>query len=178
METQANIMEFLRLMNFLNEVKDDAQTELLASITQANGDRHKGNYNAIFGGVLFNYCLTKGKLADALKIHKKINEFDLDMIEEQMPEDDYEWCRINGKDMKAGEYHRQVCEMVKEQYDRRDFLIKKTVEFMKMDIYKTTLELFNDKYQIMPEKGFDEVYKSFMECPFDMTLSFTKNPFE
>lgn len=178
MEALKTLVEEMEIMNFLQMLQDDTQNELKHSVKQNTQEAHRGNYNSIFGSILFSYCLNHGRLADALKIHKKINDFDLYLLENDMPDDEYEWCRINGEDFKAGEYHRQVCEMMKEQYDRRDRLIKKSVELMKLDCYKEVYKVFKRECNIFPEAGFDEIYKTFMECPYDRTLNFTRNPFE
>jgi transcription termination factor NusB len=179
MET-ISIKNFTRVWLLMETLKEDMKEEVSCSIKASEKESHQGNHTALFGGILFSYCISKAKLVDALKIHKKIQEYDLHMLEEAMPDDNenIEWCRINGEDMKAGEYYRQVCEMVKEQYDRRDTLIKDIIECMKMDDFKILLDKFNEESPKMPEGLFNEAYKDFMKCPFDMVLTFKESPFE
>jgi len=105
-------------------------------------DRDCDNYNQLVGRLLFTHSLIKGDLVRAIKIHKKIQEFDLKQMEglDDLDNNDCYFDTDMTHKVKSGEYHLGVCENLKKQYDVRVAGLNWTIHMLKNDKYKELSE--------------------------------------
>ena len=164
------VEEIAYIVEFINDLREEIDSIYDRCIKIGKQEAYKGNQNSVLGGLLFTYAISNGDLLNALKLHKKIQEHDLHLLEEGMPDGNSEWCRINGEDLKEGEYHRQVCEMIQEGFDRRCGMIKVIIKCMKMDSFKGVIEMCNDGFEDYLKDNYTEYVEEFLKCPFDERL--------
>ena len=122
-------MEIARQITFQIEYRDEVTEELWETPDDMD------NYNQLVGRLLFTHSLIKGDLVRAIKIHKKIQEFDLKQMEGLDNLDNYD-CYLDDDEVKGGEYHMRVCASLKREYDFREKALKWTINMLKNEDYK------------------------------------------
>ena len=137
-----------------------------------NSNTENRNNHMLTGLALFTYSLYRGVLSKAIQIHKKIQEADLELLESMPEGEDDEECKVNGVELKAGEYHRQVCEAIKEQYDGRERLLKHTIDLMRCACYKMVVEVVLEDDNCYFKNFYEEIVEEYLNCEPDQIIKF------
>ena len=137
-----------------------------------NAHTENRNNHMLTGLTLFMYSLYRGVLSKAIQIHKKIQEADLNMLEEMPEGEEDEECKINGKDTKAGDYHLQVCNAVKEAYDSREMLLKKTIDLMRCACYKMVVEVVLEDDNCYFKNCYEDIVEEYLKCEPNAVITF------
>ena len=164
MDIQDKMAEYIT--NAIN-IRDECLEDLY------NMDYDSQNYNQAVGGVLFRHAILKGDLVNAIKINKKIEEFDYDLLE-KIEENDTKDCSIDGEDFKSGEFYRLVCESVKEGYDYRSKALKNMVKCLKIDGYNELREFFLHLDDFYYDDTYDEVVKAYLDLKLHEFMKFKR----
>jgi hypothetical protein len=122
------------------------------------------NYNQLVGRLLFFHALVKSDLVRAIKIHKKIQEFDYEQIQNLEDDDlDNYKCFLEDEEFKGGEYYRRVCQNLKEQYDFRQGALRWTINMLKNEEYKIMSEFILSTDDFYYDKDFNYIVDAWLD---------------
>jgi hypothetical protein len=100
----------------------------------------------------------------AIKIHKKIQEFDYEQIQNLEDDDlDNYKCFLEDEEFKGGEYYRRVCQNLKEQYDFRQGALRWTINMLKNEEYKIMSEFILSTDDFYYDKDFNYIVDAWLD---------------